>query len=252
MNGDIKTGFMYFIKGIRMLNTPGIRLFVIIPLLLNTVIFFTFISLFGYYFVETLDQLISKLPEWLSFLYWVIFPLFVSLLLIMSGYFFNTFINILGAPFNGFLAQKTEELLTQSNSSEPTSFKDLIAIIPHSLKREIDKIRYYIPRVIVLFILALIPGVNILSPFAWFVMGAWMLSIQYSDFPMDNNKVNFGEMKTLLAQKRLTSIGFGIAVVAALSIPVINFLVMPAAVIGATIMWVDIHRDKSTHQPVPQ
>ena len=243
---------MYLIKGIRMLNTPGIRLFVIIPLLLNTVIFFTFISLFGYYFVETLDQLISKLPEWLSFLYWVIFPLFVSLLLIMSGYFFNTFINILGAPFNGFLAQKTEELLTQSNSSEPTSFKDLIAIIPHSLKREIDKIRYYIPRVIVLFILALIPGVNILSPFAWFVMGAWMLSIQYSDFPMDNNKVNFGEMKTLLAQERLTSIGFGIAVVAALSIPVINFLVMPAAVIGATIMWVDIHRDKSPHQPVPQ
>ena len=238
---------MYFIKGIKMLNKPGIRLFVIIPLLLNTVIFFTFISLFGYYFVETLDQLINKLPEWLSFLYWVIFPLFVSLLLIMSGYFFNAFINILGAPFNGFLAQKTEEVLTGKVSNEPTSVKDLIAIIPHSLKREIDKIWYYIPRVIVLFILTLIPGINILSPFAWFVMGAWMLSIQYSDFAMDNNKVNFAQMKTLLAQERLTSIGFGIAVVAALSIPVINFLVMPAAVIGATIMWVEIHSDKPTH-----
>ena len=71
-----------------------------------------------------------------------------------------------------------------------------------------------------------------------------MLSIQYSDFPMDNNRVDFSEMKSLLKEQRLTSIGFGIAVVVALSIPVVNFLVMPAAVIGATIMWVDIHKNK--------
>ena len=244
MNGNIKTGFMYFIEGIKMLNKPGIRTFVIIPLLLNTIIFFSVISMLGYYFVESLDYLISKLPEWLSFLYWIIFPLFVSVLLFISGYFFNTIINIIGAPFNGFLAQKTEELLSGETAQDASTVQDIIAIVPHSLKRELDKIVYYIPRVLVLFVITFIPGLNVISPFAWFVMGAWMLSIQYSDFPMDNNRVDFSEMKSLLKEQRLTSIGFGIAVVAALSIPVVNFLVMPAAVIGATIMWVDIHKNK--------
>ena len=243
MNGNIKTGFMYFIEGIKMLHKPGIRAFVVIPLMLNALIFFSVISLLGYYFVESLDYLIGKLPDWLSFLYWIIFPLFASLLLFISGYFFNTVANILGAPFNGFLAEKVEEILTGETSDETFDTQSLIAIVPHSIKREIDKIIYYIPRVLVLFLLTLIPGVNVISSFAWLIMGAWMLSIQYSDFPMDNNKVNFLEMKNLLREQRLTSIGFGIAVATALAIPVVNFLVMPAAVIGATKMWVDIHKN---------
>lgn len=243
MSGNIKTGFMYFIEGVKMLHKPGIRAFVVIPLMLNALVFFSVISLLGYYFVESLDYLIGKLPDWLSFLYWIIFPLFVSLLLIISGYFFNTVANILGAPFNGFLAEKVEEILTGEASAETFNIQSLFAIVPHSIKREVDKIIYYIPRVLVLFLLTLIPGVNIISSFAWLVMGAWMLSIQYSDFPMDNNKVNFLEMKNLLKEQRLTSIGFGVAVATALAIPVVNFLVMPAAVIGATKMWVDIHKD---------
>lgn len=227
-----------------MLNKPGIRVFVIIPLLINTLIFFSVIGLMGYHIVEWLDYLISKLPDFLSFLYWIILPLFASVLLFIAGYSFNLVINFLGAPFNGFLAEKTEEVLTGQPAEEEFNLKNLIKIVPHSIKREIDKIIYYVPRVFTLFIITLIPGVNIFSSFAWFAMGAWMLSIQYSDFPMDNNKVNFRDMKNFLAEDRLTSIGFGIAVAIALAIPIVNFIVMPAAVIGATAMWVDRHRDK--------
>ena len=234
-----------------MLHKPGIRAFVIIPLILNTVIFISVISLLGYHFVESLDYLINKLPDWLSFLYWVILPVFVLLLLFLSGYFFNTVANIIGAPFNGFLAEKVEETLTGEINQETFNTQSLIAIVPHSIKREIDKIIYYIPRVLLLLFLTLIPGVNIISSFIWLIMGAWMLAIQYSDFPMDNNKVTFIKMKKLLKEQRLTSIGFGLAIVIALSIPVINFIVMPAAVIGATIMWVDLHKDNFAIEKKP-
>lgn len=244
MKNDFSDGFSYFFKGLMLLNKPGIRIFVIIPLLINILIFSSVFGVAGYYFTEGLDYLLSKLPEWLSFLYWVIMPMFASAVLFIVGYTFNIVANIIGAPFNGFLAEKIEEQLRGNRPPEKMGFTELIAIIPHSIKRELDKLAYYLPRLLLLILLTLIPGLNILAPFMWFVMGAWMLAIQYSDFPMDNNKISFAEMKRLLKQERLSSIGFGVAVAIALSTPVINFLVMPAAVAGATVMWVEKHQNQ--------
>lgn len=244
MKNDFSDGFSYFFKGLMLLNKPGIRIFVIIPLLINILIFSSVFGVAGYYFTEGLDYLLSKLPEWLSFLYWVIMPMFASAVLFIVGYTFNIVANIIGAPFNGFLAEKIEEQLRGNRPPEKMGFTELIAIIPHSIKRELDKLAYYLPRLLLLILLTLIPGLNILAPFMWFVMGAWMLAIQYSDFPMDNNKISFAEMKRLLKQERLSSIGFGVTVAIALSTPVINFLVMPAAVAGATVMWVEKHQNQ--------
>ena len=42
-----------------------------------------------------------------------------------------------------------------------------------------------------------------------------------------------------MRERRLLSLGFGGAVMAALAVPVLNFLVIPCAVAGATAMWVE-------------
>ena len=42
------------------------------------------------------------------------------------------------------------------------------------------------------------------------------------------------------------SLGFGAAVTAAMMVPVLNFLVMPAAVAGATLLWLDHMRPAGT------
>ena len=49
---------------------------------------------------------------------------------------------------------------------------------------------------------------------------------------MDNNRVSFKDMKLSLKQRRLTSIGFGGLVSVGMMIPLVNLLVMPAAVVG--------------------
>lgn len=66
-----------------------------------------------------------------------------------------------------------------------------------------------------------------------------MMAIQYCDYPMDNNKVSFKDMKEALKQRRLTSLGFGGLVSIGMMIPLVNLLIMPAAVVGATIFWVE-------------
>ncbi len=55
---------------------------------------------------------------------------------------------------------------------------------------------------------------------------------------MENHKIHFSQARVELKKKRIISLGFGMAVMFTTIIPLINLLVMPAAVAGATAMWV--------------
>ena len=123
------------------------------------------------------------------------------------------------------------------------SLKELLAIIPRAIGRELAKLAYYLPRLLLLLVLSFIPGINLFAPIFWFLFGAWMMSIQYCDYPMDNNKVSFKDMLRLLKKQRLTSLGFGGLVQLGMMIPIVNFFLMPVAVIGATLYWIEEHRE---------
>ena len=70
-----------------------------------------------------------------------------------------------------------------------------------------------------------------------------MMAVQYCDYPFDNHKVPFKTMRRTLNESRSNSFSFGIMVSVFSMIPVVNFLVMPVAICGATKMWVeDLHR----------
>jgi CysZ protein len=66
-----------------------------------------------------------------------------------------------------------------------------------------------------------------------------MMSIQFVDYPMDNHQRSFKDVRVAVAERRLSSLGFGGMVAAFASVPVVNFFVVPAAVVGATILYVE-------------
>ncbi len=96
-----------------------------------------------------------------------------------------------------------------------------------------------VPRFLLVFILTFIPVINLAAPLLWFLFGAWMMAIQYCDYPMDNNKVSFAGLRDNLKSRRMSSLGFGALVSLGMLVPVLNLLIMPAAVVGATIFWVE-------------
>jgi CysZ protein len=111
-------------------------------------------------------------------------------------------------------------------------------MVPRTLARELRKLGYFLPRAIGLFILSFIPVVNIIAAPLWLLFGVWMMAIQYIDYPADNHKLGWNEMLAWLRQKRWQSMSFGGIVYLVLLIPVVNILMMPAAVAGATLFWV--------------
>jgi CysZ protein len=160
--------------------------------------------------------------------------------LVVVYYSFTLVANLIAAPFNGLLAEQVENNLRGVRNADE-GWQAVLALVPRTLARELAKIAYYLPRVLLLLVLTFVPVLGLISPLLWFLFGAWMMSIQYCDYPMDNNKVSFGQMKLLLKEKRLTSIGFGGLVQLGMMVPLLNLLLMPAAVVGATLYWVEEH-----------
>lgn len=238
MQGNFVTGFGYLLEGFRLIRRPGLRLFVLIPLLINIIIFASLIGATIGQFSDWIDAAINWLPEFLSFLRWVLWPFALILILVVVMYSFSIIANLIASPFNGLLAEKTEELLTGKEVPGFETIGQALLSFPKSLAREVQKLLYYLPLALGVLIVSFIPGINLAAPALWFVLGAWMMVIQYCDFPMDNNQKSFAIMKRAIQTERLTSFGFGTGVMVGTMIPILNFFIMPAAVCGATAYWV--------------
>lgn len=247
---QIFKGFSYLIQGAKLLMQPNLRMFVLLPLLVNVIMFGLGLGLLVSYVSGWMDGFVAWLPSWLSGITWFLWSLFFGLFAMAVFWGFNLLANFIAAPFNGLLAEKVEQHLT-GHVVEPTTVGDVVATIPRSIGREISKLSYYLPRVVILLIISFIPGLNIVAPWLWLLFGAWMMAIQYVDYPMDNNGVKFRDMKQALAQERLLHLGFGGGVSLLLMVPLINFFVMPVAVAGATALYVNEHAElnKLDHQP---
>ena len=232
------SGSQYLSAGLKLVLSPGLRLFVLLPLTINLILFVALISLAVRQFSGWLASLMGSLPGWLSFLDFLLWPLFVVLLLLMVFFTFTLLANIIAAPFNGFLAEKVEVVIRGEDTFPAFSWSELLAIVPRTLKRELRKLRYFLPRAIGLLILSLIPGLNLIAAPLWLLFGVWMMAVQYIDYPADNNKMSWDDMLAWLREKRWQSLGFGGITYVALLIPFVNILMMPAAVAGATLFWV--------------
>jgi len=233
-------GFGYLLQGARLLFHPGLRLFVLLPLLVNVIMFALGLGLLISFVGGWMGGIVAWLPEWMSgitsFL-WFLFAIFFGMAVFFS---FNLLANFIAAPLNGLLAEKVQLHLTGQDLGA-ASFSSTVASIPRSIGREISKLTYYLPRILLLLVLTLIPGINVIAPWLWILFSAWMMVIQYVDYPMDNNGVSFPNMKRCLSQQRLLHLGFGAGVSLLLMVPVVNFFAMPIAVAGATALYVNEH-----------
>lgn len=240
LNGNFFHGLGYLAEGFRLIRQPGLRLFVIIPLCLNILLFAALFYLLAEFFSVLIATAMGWLPDWawLQSLDWLFWILYGAVILLMLAYGFVIVANLIGSPFYGYLAELTEKHLTGEEVGVGGGWTQIIKDTPRALWREVQKILYYLPRALGLFIIGLIPVVNLVAAVLWFLFNSWMMALQYVDYPADNNRVSFPMLRQQLAQRRLSALGFGLPVALGAMVPVLNLFVVPAAVCGATAFWV--------------
>ena len=232
---DFFAGARFALKGLRLLFTRGIRRYVIVPLLINMLLFGAAIGFGADRFNALLDWL---LPAWFDWARWVLWPLFALAGLLIVFYTFTLLANLISAPFNAYLSLRLEQRL----GAAPTNAESQASVLGEALKSiggEIRKIGYALRWAIPLLVLFLVPVANVLAPFAWAVFGAWTLANEYADYPMSNAQLDFASERVLLRGNRSLALGFGAMVMVLTIIPVLNFVMVPAGVAGATAMWVE-------------
>ena len=231
------SGIKFFFAGFKLIFSPGVKRFVVIPLLINISIF----ALGFWLGINWFDQFLEKiLPSWLAWAEFILWPLFALSYFLVVFYLFALLANIIAAPFNGLLAEKVELYLLGNNSKSPDSdFKKLLRELPRSIGSEISKLFYFLLRSLPLLILFLIPGINLLAPLLWFLFSAWMLSLEYLDYPLGNHNILFKQTRELVKSERSKCLSFGGLVSLFTMIPIVNFIAMPVAVAGATKFYVD-------------
>jgi CysZ protein len=232
------SGLGYLVKGMGLITQAGLRRFVVVPLLVNVLVFSGAIFAGVVWFEGFVAWTQARVPGWLQWLEWLLWPIFVLTLLVLVFYTFGLVANLIAAPFNALLAEKVELHLTGRPLDEGGGIaKALRELIP-TLIDELRKLIYSLLWAVPVLALFLIPAVNLAAPVLWFLYTAWMLALQYIDYPMGNHGFKFSAIRSRLRGRRLLGLGFGAATAGMTLVPILNFIVMPSAVAGATALWV--------------
>ena len=224
----------YLFKGLKLLASSQLRSFIIIPVLINVVLY-SVALLLGYYYIS--DLINQFIPSWLHWLSWILWPLFFISFFIAGFFTFTVLANLLAAPFYGKLSAKTLVLI--NGEAKEIEEQSLVKVMFAELKRA----GYLLSRALPLLVLSFIPGINVLAPFLWALFGAWGMALEYMAYPLENAGVLFSEQKQLVKSIRIGALSFGGVAVMGLTIPLLNIIIAPAAVIGATIYFNDVRKE---------
>ena len=232
---DLLTGVRCFADGFALVTSRGLRKYVVAPASLSLALIISGLAwTFGY--VDDFGAYLNSfLPEWLSFLAWIITPLLYLFGLLLGAWTFSLSATIIASPFLGELSKQVE--LSTTGAVKDFDNRPWWRQILPALSRELRKLRYHLPRLALLLILSIVPVINVIAPFAWLGFGAWMMAAQFCDYANENRGAPFTDTLAQLSRNRMPALGFGGCTTHAMAIPLLSFFVVPIAVAGGTLLW---------------
>lgn len=243
----VSDGLRAFRDGGRAARAPGLGRYTWLPALVSLAVVGAGLYLALGYLAELSLRLTGMLPDWLGFLGAVLTPLLYLLGILAGAWLFGFLAVLVASPFLGDLSLAVERQQFGSGVPEPPS---LLRGAAGALGRELRKLGYHLPRLLGVFVITLIPGVNALAPAVWLLFGAWTLAVQFCDYPAENRGQPFRDTVSLLRRHRGAALGYGACATLALAIPLVNFLLIPVAVAGGTILWRRLQTDEPLAPPI--
>lgn len=234
--GNPTNAVSYLREGAQLLFQPGLRRFVIVPLIINLLVFIVVTAVLINTYGDILRAAEIK-SDWLRFIAWLLWIIAGLVVLVLYGYAFNLITTVIAAPFYGILAEKIEMQITgKALPSEP-----MTTLIVRTFQRELVKLWYFISRgifiLLALVVLFFIPLLNFLTLPISGLWAAWCMTVQYTDYAADNHQVSFQKMRARLRDKPMTTYSLGGLIMLGSMVPILNIFVMPVAVAGATVYW---------------
>lgn len=238
---DFISGFFSAFSGFKLIGKKRIRVFILGPLVINSLLF-TLIIILGFNEFRELVSWIESQWQWLSWIGWLLWPIFLIINLIVVFFCFSIIANLIASPFNGLLSEATEKHLISLESGDDNpgiTTKITLGLILGAIVNEMKKLLYIACRAVPLLFLFIIPIIQLTAPIIWVIFAAWIMAIEYMEYPLGNHDKEFDEVRLWVSENRKFSLGFGLGVSFFTAIPIINFLAMPVAITSATKIYLE-------------
>ena len=183
--------------------------------------------------------------EWYGKVLYYLLLVIMALALLAAFFFIVTRLaSAMSAPFNDIISRKTEEIATGMRDESRSSPARLLRDAGRSLAHSFRLLGLYIGLLFIGLLLLLVPAVGgTMYTVFGVIVSAYMFAYEYLGYPMDRRRFSWAQKRTFLRSKPGSILGFGLASVAFASAPIINFVFIPAAVAGGTLLFLDLARN---------
>lgn len=234
---DLARGFRYPFASFGFLREhPRLIGYILIPVTINLLVFGGVV----YFGLEALDHFVRQwLPQGDAW-YWALLNYLLWLLVsgIVAVVIFFTFVlvgSIIAAPFNDLLSEKTEAVVRGRGAEAPFRLGVFLRETLRTMFEEVRRLGAFAVGMIGILLLNVIPGVGqVLAAVLSFLFLLYFLVIDYTGFVLNRWQLNFREQRAYIRSRRPLMFGFGLGVFCLVSIPFLQLMAIPLAVIGAT------------------
>ncbi len=235
-------GFTYPFSSLRFINQhPGMVRFVLIPFLINVIVF-SLVVYFGFgAFQEFVQSAIPQADAW----YWFLLNYFLLglaglLTLVMVFFTFTVVGSLISSPFNDILSERTEEIISGGKDNTPFSWALFMKDAQRTIVSEARKIGMFVSGMLVILLLHLLPVVgSVLSSVLSVLWTIFFLVVEYTGYVFARKRIEFRKQRGIIMSRFSMMLGFGTAVFCILVIPFFQFLCIPLGVVGATRLLLD-------------
>ncbi|MDY0211394.1 MAG: sulfate transporter CysZ [Desulfuromonadaceae bacterium] len=218
-------------------RNPSLFRYAAIPFFINVVVFIAIIFLGNEYFSYLVGSYISTGDNWLwQILAWGARGVAFLFMLVVVFFTFTVVGNFIAAPFNDVLSEKTEHMLMDTTCSEAFSVAALFSDVWRTVVDEVRKLSMF---VIVMMLLLPVNFIPLIGPpvfgICTVLLTLYFLVVEYTGFVFSRKRLRFSHQRVFIRTHRTQALGFGLAVMLTLMLPLVQFLTIPLAVVAATL-----------------
>ncbi len=231
--------------------TRGLKRYFIIPFILNAVLLGAIAVLSYAVIYPFLQNLVPQGEAWyLSALRWIITPLLLFLLAFACVILYSITGSVLVAPFNDPLSARVENVLTGAGFDEEFSIGQLFSDMARIASGVFRLLFIVLVFNLLILFFNLIPGVGgAVYGALSFASALFFLGFGFFDFPLERRRLVFGEKLKIVWRYRALAMGLGLGFSLITLVPLVGFLGLNLAAVGATRLFVEYMRQDIPEKP---
>lgn len=231
-------GAAFILDGARItFQIPGLLRFAILPLLICVAIFGLALAAGGYFLGSGANWLVTYLIDpssgfWFELLYYPVLILSWIILLVVNSYLSFILVSVVAIPFHSLLAERTL-MAFKVVEPQPFQFTNWLRFNIKMLWVGLIKGAIFLTLGILLFVLSLIPGLQLFTSLA----ACFLIAFDSMDYSFESVGLSlterFAHFRSFFAQFTGMSLGLSVTLV----LPGLLVLFYPFAVVGAAHLY---------------